>query len=199
MFRIGHIRDMENTNKSVFNKITVLVFLIGIVVGFGSASLWLRRNKNISAAPESASTVSGESPAGTSTDKTANAVSDSSLAEASKALSGAKESIAVHNQPSGDMVSIDSISSEQGVWVAVHEDEAGKPGRILGAQLFLAGNHSGVVELLRATAENKIYYAMLHRDDGDHVFDAAKDLPIKNADGNPAMARFTATSVPGTQ
>ena len=191
---------MENTNKRVFNKITVLVFLIGIVVGFGSASLWLRRNKNINTASENTPAVSGELPAGASADKAASAMGDSSLAEASKALSalsGAKESIAAHNQPAGDAVSINSINSEQGAWVAVHEDEGGKPGRILGAQFFLAGNHSGIVDLLRATAENKIYYAMLHRDDGDHVFDTAKDLPIKDEDGNPVMAKFTVGSTAG--
>ena len=187
---------MENTNKSVFNKVTVLVFLIGIVVGFGSASLWLRRSKSMSAAKENTAAAVGENApdAGSGASApTAEKPADSSLAQISAALSGAKNSLVVSDQPAGDTVSVSSLTLENAAWVAVHEDDNGKPGRILGAQLFPAGaTHDGTVELLRGTTEKGIYYAMLHADDGDHAFDAAKDMPINGADGNPVMAKFTA-------
>jgi len=85
------------------------------------------------------------------------------------------------------------VMLEKDGWVAIHEDNGGKPGKILGAQLFSAGKHdAGTVDLLRATTAGGVYYAMLHVDDGDHAFDALKDMPVSGADGNPVMAKFTA-------
>ncbi len=185
---------MENTTIKVFNKVTILVFLIGIVVGFGSASLWLRRSKNLSAAKEMAPAVSEEAPVGGTGDKTTENTPNASLAVVSAALSGGKNSLSVDDQKAGDTVNIASVMVDNDAWVAVHEDNGGKPGRILGAQLFRGGTHSGTVDLLRGTVAGGAYYAMLHADDGDHAFDAAKDMPIKDTDGNPVMVKFTAAA-----
>ena len=190
---------MENTTVKVFNKVTILVFLIGIVVGFGSASLWLRRSKNLAALKEMTPAVSEEAPAGGAGDKTAENTLNTSLAAVSAAFSGGKNSLAVDNQKAGDRVAVSSVTLEKDAWVAVHEDDGGKPGRILGAQRFLAGTHSGAVDLLRGTVAGGMYYAMLHADDGDHAFDVAKDVPIKDAGGDPVMAKFTATAAEGAK
>lgn len=190
---------MDNTNTSrVFTKVTVLVFLIGIVVGFGSASLWLRRSKSAdvsvqSGTSENTSAVSETTPTPESNNSAAEKPANTSLGAVSAALSGAKNSLSVNDQTAGNMVSVSSAVLESAAWVAIHEDNAGKPGKILGAQMFPSGTHSGAVDLLRATTAGGVYYAMLHADDGDHAFDAAKDMPVKDAGGNPVMVKFVAT------
>ncbi len=190
---------MENTNNKVFNKVTVLVFLIGIVVGFGSASLWLRRSKSApvsvqNGTSENSPAVSEIMPTPESDNTTAQKPTDTSLGQVSAALSGAKNSLSVSDQAAGNTVNVSLAVLENAAWVAIHEDNAGKPGKILGAQMFQAGTHSGTVELLRGTTAGGTYYAMIHADGGDHVFDAAKDAPVKDVDGNPVMAKFTATT-----
>ncbi|MEK7082116.1 MAG: hypothetical protein AAB915_00350 [Patescibacteria group bacterium] len=181
---------MENTNK-VFTKVTALVFLIGIVVGFGSASLWLRRSTNVETSGDAAA-VSESMPA-EGLDEAAEKSADLSLAEISAALSGGKSSVSVADQPAGDRVSV-SAALEGAAWIVIHEDSDGEPGRILGAQMFPAGANSGVVELLRGTSAAHSYYAMIHADDDDREFSTARDMPVKNADGNPVMAKFNATA-----
>ena len=158
----------------------------------------IARFTDMSAAKESAQAASGEM-SGAALDKSMERTGDSSLAQISAAFSNGKNSVAASDQSAGDTVSISSAVLEHGAWVAVHEDDAGKPGRILGAQMFPAGTHPGTVDLLRKTAAGGTYYAMLHADDGDHAFDSAKDMPIKDTDGNPAMAKFAASSGASTQ
>ena len=108
--------------------------------------------------------------------------------------------IAVADQPAGMNVAISMVTLAKDGWVAIHEDRDGKPGNILGAQWFPAGQaRSGSVELLRSTENGKVYYAMLHSDDGDHKFDRAVDIAISDPLGNAIMMRFVATSVPSAQ
>ena len=183
---------MENTNNKVFNKVTVLIFVIGIVVGFGSASLWLRRSQNSSmGVKDDASSVSQAIE-----QEASEKGKESSLAQISASTSKTvdADSLAVNNQSAGNAVVLSSVALTHDAWVAVHEENNGKPGKILGAQLFPAGIHSGNVDLLRETTAGGNYYAMIHKSDGDHTFDAAKDMPVKDAEGNPVMVKFTATS-----
>ncbi len=105
--------------------------------------------------------------------------------------------LAVSDQPPGVSVTLGMITLAADGWVVIHEEESGKPGHILGARRFSAGmNQSGSVELLRPTEEGRVYFAMLHADDGDRQFDHTKDMPIKDAGGNPIMMRFVATANP---
>lgn len=106
--------------------------------------------------------------------------------------------IAVNDQQPGLSVAVALVTLARDGWVVVHEDRDGKPGSILGAQRFNAGaNQSGSVDLLRATEEGKVYYAMLHSDDGDRAFDHTKDLPITDPQGNVILMRFVVTTEPG--
>lgn len=106
--------------------------------------------------------------------------------------------IAVNDQAAGGKVDIQMVTLAKDGWVVVHGDMDGKPGGILGARRFNAGeNQTGVVELLKPTEEGKVYYAMLHSDDGDRAFDYKKDLPVADPQGNAIMMRFVTTSKPG--
>jgi len=75
-------------------------------------------------------------------------------------------------------------------FVVIHEDSAGTPGKILGASsLVPAGETKNVpIALSRATKDGEIIYVMLHLDDGDGKFDAAKDKPaLDSVSGEPVM------------
>lgn len=113
-------------------------------------------------------------------------------------LLAGENAIAVNDQPPGMAVAISFITFAHDGWVVIHEDRDNKPGNILGAQRFNAGERqSGSVELLRATEPEKVYYAMLHSDDGDRQFAREKDLPIADPQGNIIMMRFIAASKAG--
>lgn len=106
--------------------------------------------------------------------------------------------VAVNDQTPGLQVAVAMVTLARDGWVVIHEDHDGKPGNILGAQRFNAGaNQSGMVDLLRATEKEKVYYAILHNDDGDRAFDHAKDLPLTDPQGNVILMRFVVTSEPG--
>jgi len=79
-------------------------------------------------------------------------------------------------------------------FVVVHEDRAGAPGRILGQSAMLgAGETKNLsIALSRSTTDGETLYAMLHFDDGDGVFDAAKDKPVLDSvSGEPVMTIIT--------
>lgn len=157
-------------------------------MGFGSASLWMRRGADMAKDTASGSaTAEGEMHEGI----------DPSLADISSALTGGESSVEASDQAAGKFVAVSVVIAEN-AWVAIHEDRGGQPGNVLGAQFFTAGENSGNVDLLRETAKGNVYYAMLHHDDGDHKFDMAKDVVMKDASGMPIMARFMAFPT-GTQ
>lgn len=105
--------------------------------------------------------------------------------------------VAVNDQAPGLRVAVAMVTLARDGWVVIHEDRDGKPGNILGAQRFGSGaNQSGSVDLLRSTEEGRVYYAMLHSDDGDRAFDHAKDLPLTDPQGNVILMRFVAAAAP---
>ena len=103
--------------------------------------------------------------------------------------------IVVDDQAPGNKVNVAMVTLAKNGWAVIHSDTDGKPGRILGAHRFNAGENRDVaVELQKPTEEGKIYYAMLHFDDGDRQFHYQKDLPLTGPEGNTIMMRFVATS-----
>ncbi len=101
--------------------------------------------------------------------------------------------ISVFTQTAGFRVVISEVAFEQAGWVVIHEDQAGSPGNILGAQRFDAGAYSGgAVDLLRGSISGGTYYAMLHQDDGDKVFNHKLDLPILDENERIVMVSFVA-------
>lgn len=102
----------------------------------------------------------------------------------------------VNDQDAGSIVFVASVTSQKPVWVAIHEDADGVPGKILGAQLFDTNMHSGEVSLLRKTENARAYYAVLHEDDGGRIFDYTKHKPIKDNEGREIVAKFIAIQRP---
>ena len=103
-----------------------------------------------------------------------------------------RDVIRVEDQAPGTVVKIAELRFMEMSWVVVHEDRDRAPGNILGAQRLRPTDTAGTVDLLRAIEDGKLYYAMIHTDDGDNAFDPAKDTPKKDENGNVVMVRFAA-------
>ena len=102
--------------------------------------------------------------------------------------------IVVSDQYPGNVVYVSSVQLASPGWVEIHKDNNGVPGAIIGSVYFDKGTYPGKINLTEKTVDGKLYYAMLHNDDGDKKFDSSKDLPLKDAQGNIIMKTFRATS-----
>ena len=105
--------------------------------------------------------------------------------------------IVMSDQYPGNVVYLSSVQMQNAGWVAIHKDNNGQPGAIIGYTRFDAGINTGKVTLTQPTVEGGTYYAMLHNDDGDGVFDATKDAPLKDSRGNVIMQIFHASTSVG--
>ena len=102
--------------------------------------------------------------------------------------------VVVSDQFPGNIVYLSSVQLANAGWVVIHKDNAGTPGAIIGSAWFEKGINPGKITLTESTKEGATYYAMIHSDNGDKKFDAAKDLPLKDANGNVIMKMFKATA-----
>jgi hypothetical protein len=107
--------------------------------------------------------------------------------------------IVMSDQYPGNVVYLSSVQLENGGWVVVHANNNGQPGAILGQTYFEKGINPGRVTLTSSTVEGGTYYAVLRSDDGNKLFDAAKDLPLKDAAGNVIMRIFRAAASVGNE
>lgn len=187
------------------NTITmgVALFVIGALVGFGADRLYMGKKSavNYQQTGQAAGIASDTSEEGSQKQgpiMTSNEMPSTTIGHAltgQTSLSTGQNAVSVEDQKPGDKVVIQSVTLATMGWVVIHDDDNGKPGHILGAHRFNAGTYTGQnVELLKETEEGKVYYAMLHADDGDKQFDYRVDLPIKDETGNPVMMRFVATA-----
>ena len=154
------------------NQRYIIVATLSFIVGFGLA--WLITANRV---PNNSGSLDSSEQLATST-------------ISSEATSTSLNSISVKDQMAGTEVFFDQAVFQNPGWVVIHEDDNGAPGRILGAQLFDSGTWSGKVELLRGTLQDKVYYTMLHSDNGDRAFDPKKDMPIQDEGGAPIMQMF---------
>jgi hypothetical protein len=102
--------------------------------------------------------------------------------------------IVVMDQYPGNVVYVSSVQLANPGWVAIHKDNAGTPGVVIGSMYFASGINPGKITLSEKTVDGGTYYAMLHSDDGDKKFDVTKDVAIKDSKGNSIMKLFKVTS-----
>lgn len=162
----------ENNNmekESFFSVKVVVVFIIGIIIGFLGA--WIPMKDAVRP-----------------TDDAGTGVED----KASDVVLSGENAILVRDQEAGLSVNVELVTLENAGWVVIHEDNDGALGNALGAQLFLAGVNSGTVDLLRGMEVGKIYYAAIRQDDGDGAFDLSKDFLLSDGKGNPVQVKFEA-------
>lgn len=169
------VRYMHSTKKLV--GIAIIAFLAGALM------MWFAGGKN-----PRVIVVEGDANDDTQT---------MDATDKDKTTSNASGMLEARNQPPGDSVLIDAAILVQNGWVVIHEDRNGQPGNILGARRLGEGSHTGEqVALLRGTVGGLTYYAMLHNEDGDGVFDHTKDLPLRNESNEIIMARFETIASP---
>lgn len=105
--------------------------------------------------------------------------------------------VVMTDQYPGNVVYISSVQLSQPGWVAIHKDNKGQPGAIIGETYFDKGINPGQVKLSEPLVDGGTYYAMLHSDDGDKKFDANKDRPLTDSNGNVIMKIFHGSAAAG--
>lgn len=103
------------------------------------------------------------------------------------------DAIYVPDQKPGKTVEIHTVVMSDKGFVAIHQDSNGKPGAIIGTSKLLpmAGSEGVVITLSRETRNQEVLFAVLHKDDGDGVFNATKDLIVRDDADAEVMIRFT--------
>ncbi len=101
-------------------------------------------------------------------------------------------SFSVAAQPAGDAVAVSNLSLTQPTWVVVYESRDGKPGNILGAGLFFAGDTTASVPLMRATVAGQTYFVTEMADNGDKLFSIKDEKPVVDQNGQQVWTTFTA-------
>jgi len=100
--------------------------------------------------------------------------------------------IYVADQKPGKEIKATVVNLKSPGYVVVHEVDNGKPGKVVGnSDLLPAGEHQKVSITLGSSYEDGAkLIAMLHVDDGDSSFDAAKDAPAQDESGQTVMMEF---------
>ena len=203
--------DTKGSKGDMFgpdNQMTQKIIIAGVafVVGFGAAWLWSVKNDKGQMSKNDVKSVDQVSESSTVDDVTQSPsdasapvlVPENSSSTSAPEVMSAKNGITVSNQAPGKYAIVSSFTLEKNGWVAIHEDKAGKPGLILGAQNFKAGEYKDqkvrIFVSPYTTIEGHTYYAMLHINDGKEGFQPKTDSPLLDDTGNPIMMKFIATS-----
>ncbi len=151
-------------------------FVIGIFFGILLSSAWFIGGISVLAPTISTSIA-------TSTDSVTQQIQNSGA-------------VSVANQPSGDSVTVESITvPPPGVWVAVREINGNELGNVLGAARVNGPRSTISISLLRATKSNSTYAVELYRDDANGEFDPAKNsVYVDFNTGEPAISYFVTTN-----
>lgn len=107
---------------------------------------------------------------------------------------GAVNRIVMTDQYPGNVVYLSSIQLANPGFVVIHKDSSGRPGLAIGSAYFSSGINPGRVTLSEAMIDGQTYYAVLHSDNGDKVFNASQDAEVKDSNGNTIMRVFKATT-----
>lgn len=158
----------------------VLIALVAFTVGLGVSWYVFGRDVINNETPEISDTT------------TSTYIKTNSGNPISAITSSGGNTIIVNNQSAGDSVVVQSVSFENSGWIAIHEERDSGIGNTLGAGWFPAGTSSGTIELLRSTVLGGTYYAVLHNDDGDKLYNYKIDTPLTDSNGNVIMVKFVA-------
>src|SRR3989344_1020863 len=169
-------------NTLSINQKILIAALIGFLIGASAVLVWdVSRSK----------TVVRDTGESTSNDKmTEPVVEEEKMAPI---LLGAKDRIDADDQTAGSLVNILTIQLERAGWVAVHEDNNGKLGNVLGAAWFPSGTSRGGVELLRDTMAGNTYHVVLYNDNDNKIFELGTDALIVDDQQNPVLDTFRTT------
>jgi len=102
------------------------------------------------------------------------------------------DSIFVANQRPGRFVNVGRATLSKKGYVAIHQEEAGAPGAIIGFSSLLNAVESKnfSVTLNRKSVVGESLYAMIHWDNGSGSFNPSEDTAATDKDGNLVMVKF---------
>jgi len=120
-----------------------------------------------------------------------NATNDQVGGEQSEQVAG-MDSIFVANQRPGRFVNVGRATLSKKGYVAIHQEEAGAPGAIIGFSSLLNAVESKnfSVTLNRKSVAGESFYAMIHWDNGSGAFNPSEDTAATDKDGNIVMVKF---------
>lgn len=100
--------------------------------------------------------------------------------------------IYVSDQIPGKKIVVSFAALEAKGFVVIYEEKSGSPGAIIGQSgLLSAGDNQNIsIPILRSSQDSETLFAMLHQDDGDGIFNYAKDRPITDENEEPFMMEF---------
>ena len=112
--------------------------------------------------------------------------------EQSEQVASLTDSIFVANQKPGRFVNVGRAALSKKGYVAIHQEEAGAPGAIIGFGGLLNPVESKnlSVTLNRKSVAGESLYAMLHWDNSNGSFNPTEDMAATDKDGNAVMAKF---------
>ena len=103
--------------------------------------------------------------------------------------------IIMSDQYPGNVVYFSSVQLAQPGWVAIHKDNAGKLGAVIGSMHFEKGiNPGSKLTLTEPTIEGATYYAVIYTDTDSVKFDVTKNQPLKDSKGSIIMKVFRASA-----
>ena len=188
-----HCMDTNNKERTHM----IVAGIAGILVGFFAGWMWVdtAENKPTSDTADTASPIDLSGLLSDEVKKIDNSKEASQVTPPApptpSVVAASDNKISVEIQSAGKEVTVSTVALTAESWVVIHEDTAGKPLRILGAKHLHAGAYTNVVvKLLRETVGGHTYYAMLHSDDGDGLFDSKKDIVETDRADSPIMAKF---------
>lgn len=128
------------------------------------------------------------------TGKSTNPADDATMDDSSMTVNKDVNRVVVTDQFPGNIVYLSSVQLTNPGFVVIRKDNAGTPGDIIGSQYFDKGTNPGKITLKSSTVEGGIYYAVIYSDnDNNKIFDAAKDMPLKDTSGSIIMKLFRAS------
>ena len=173
----------------------ILIFIIGFLVGASAVTVWnSQRSRSTDTSGDFASTPTGNEDEGSFAENTSSPLLSSATGFFPLPPSipqNTRVGLSVPDQPKGKTVFIKELSVTGTKWVAIYDDNEGRPGWILGALRVREGDKEATVSLLRpeGTASGGTYYAAILNDDGDGEFNRLTDLPPLSPE-NVTVVRF---------
>jgi hypothetical protein len=109
-------------------------------------------------------------------------------------LATGDDAIYLENQPAGEEeVDVGYVVLSQPGYVVIAADDDGVPGKRIGTSRWMNdGGEHVTVELTQALEHDKVYYAVVHHDNGDQVFNVATDPAATDMEDSVVLMTFLA-------
>lgn len=121
-----------------------------------------------------------------------NAVNDQIGENKNEQTENLADSIFMVNQKPGRFVNVSRVVFSKKGFVAIHQEESGKPGAVIGySSLLNAGESKNLsVTLNRKSVVGESFYGMVHWDNSNGTFNPADDVSATDKDGNVVAVKF---------